>query len=930
MSHEASPFTLGTTVRGKIYRILIPIFAVLLLCTVVFFTYSQRTLVEESVSSQATTLADSYFDNINTLMLTGGMANQEIARNKLLSRPEVIDARIMRSEAFKKIHGPGGDHTKPIDEFDERALKGELIKTISEGEKGRVLSVLIPLPASENFRATNCVGCHPANTGEMLGAVRVDYDMSELDAAVNQDIITGVAINSVLVVISLVLLGTMFSRVVSNPLCELTQKMREVAEGNADWSQKLHVTSEDEIGALANYFNMAIGKFGGIIEDTKRQSDAATRLKTALDCVSTNVMVADKDYNIIYMNNAVQSMFRQTEKDLRERLPQFNAHDLIGNNIDIFHENPAHQRSLLDGLSDTYESRVEVGELTFRIIANPVINEAGERLGTAVEWADLTAELKAAAEEAERLEEERRQATENLRIRTALDNVSSSVMVADEDYNIIYLNKELHRMFSEAEAGLREALPNFDANTMLGSNMDVFHKDPSHQRRLLDHMRGTVSNEIQVADLTLKVVANPVLNSEGERLGTVVEWSNRTEEVAVEHEIDTIVASAKNGDLGQRIAMEGKQGFFKQLGSGINQLVDVVDNVFVDIAAAMGHIAQGNLTQPITNDYAGTFGKVKSDVNTTIDNLEDIIRQLRDSADNIKNGSQEITAGNNNLSARTEQQASSLEETAASMEELTSTVRNNADNAQQAKSVATNASNLATQGGEVVGRAIEAMDEINKSSGQIAEIINVIDEIAFQTNLLALNASVEAARAGEQGRGFAVVATEVRNLAGRAATSAKEIKELIQDSVTKVKAGSELVNESGQTLEEIVTGVKKVSDIIAEIAAASAEQSAGIDQVNQAVTAMDEAVQQNAALAEQTSAASASVSSKATEMDGLVSFFNVSGGKTVSTRPAATVAPARAAISQPQSRPAAAAKPRPVQAAPAVPQMDDDDEWEEF
>ncbi len=207
------------------------------------------------------------------------------------------------------------------------------------------------------------------------------------------------------------------------------------------------------------------------------------------------------------------------------------------------------------------------------------------------------------------------------------------------------------------------------------------------------------------------------------------------------------------------------------------------------------------------------------------------------------------------------------------MEELTSTVRNNADNAQQANQVATSARGMAEKGGEVVGRAVSAMQQINASSTKIAEIIGVIDEIAFQTNLLALNASVEAARAGEQGRGFAVVATEVRNLASRSADAAKEIKDLINDSVSKVHAGAELVNESGETLQEIVTGVKKVGDIVAEIAAASAEQASGIDQVNQAITTMDEMTQQNAALAEQTSAASVSLNDKAKQIEGTMSFF---------------------------------------------------------
>jgi methyl-accepting chemotaxis protein len=258
------------------------------------------------------------------------------------------------------------------------------------------------------------------------------------------------------------------------------------------------------------------------------------------------------------------------------------------------------------------------------------------------------------------------------------------------------------------------------------------------------------------------------------------------------------------------------------------------------------------------------------------------------------------------------------------MEELTSTVRNNADNAQQANQLAVMARQKAEEGGDVVGRAVDAMEDIKSSSNKIAEIIGVIDEIAFQTNLLALNASVEAARAGEQGRGFAVVATEVRNLAGRSATAAKEIKELIQDSLGKVDNGAVLVNESGGTLGEIVSGVKKVGDIVSEIAAASREQSAGIGQVNQAVTSMDEMTQQNAALAEQTSAASASLSEKASDMNQLISLFTISKEATHARKP-----PAQASVPD---------NPAPVQQAVASPPsqkvvqpvMDDSDEWEEF
>ena len=942
----------GTTVRGKVYRMLGALFAVMLVATASYLAFSQSNMVEHLVEHQTRDLADSYFDNINTLMLTGGMANREIPRKKLMSRPEVLDARIIRGPTVQKLFGPGTDYARAVDDLDRRGLAGEEIMQIHDGDDGRVLTVVVPLPASTDFRGTDCISCHAAQAGEVLGAVRVEYSLKTLDAAVWRDLLANIGINSALMILGLIIIGALFSRIVSKPLKQLNGMMRSVAEGRADWSQRITITSDDEIGELAGHFNTAIERFGGIIDDTREQSEAATRLKTALDCVSTNVMVSDKDFNIIYMNDAVQRMFKEAEHDLRDRLPNFDADALIGRNIDVFHRDPAHQRRLLTALSDTYESQVEVSGRTFRIIANPVTANDGERLGTVVEWADLTAELKAADEEAKRLDVERRHAMENVRIRTALDNVSSSVMVADKDYNIIYFNKTLESMFRDAEKDLRVALPGFSVDKLMNSSMDVFHKNPAHQRRLLDGMTSTVSSEIEVAGLTLRVVASPVLDDKGNRLGTVVEWANRTDEVAVEKEIDGIVAAARDGQLGQRIELDGKQGFFHRLATGINELVDVIDNVFSDIASSMGQMAQGDLSKSIQRDYKGAFGKVRNDVNTTIENIANTVREMRDAADAIDTGSTEISSGNNNLSARTEQQAASLEETAASMEQLTSTVRNNADNAQQANQVAANASQLALRGGEVVGRAVSAMADIDTASGKIAEIIGVIDEIAFQTNLRALNASVEAARAGEQGRGFAVVATEVRNLAGRSATAAREIKDLISDSVSKVKAGTELVNESGKTLEEIVIGVKKVNDIIAEIAAASSEQSAGIDQVNLAVTSMDEVTQQNAALAEETSAASAAMTEKAQEMKRLVGFFRLTGmaatsPRTSAMKPAAAAVERRAASAPsapakaqattakpksapPPARPAAAAAPTKKPKPAPAPVVDDDDEWEEF
>jgi methyl-accepting chemotaxis protein len=313
--------------------------------------------------------------------------------------------------------------------------------------------------------------------------------------------------------------------------------------------------------------------------------------------------------------------------------------------------------------------------------------------------------------------------------------------------------------------------------------------------------------------------------------------------------------------------------------------------------------------------------------------LVETVSHVRNSADTVDRAASQLSQGSDDLSERTQQQAAALEETAASMEEMTSTVKQNADNSQQANQIATSTRGQADQGGQVVKRAVSAMEEITSSSKRIEDIISVIDEIAFQTNLLALNAAVEAARAGEQGRGFAVVASEVRNLAQRSASAAKEIKDLIGDSVEKVEAGAALVSESGETLNTIVTGVKRVTDIVAEMTAATSEQSSGIDQINLAITNMDHATQQNAALVEESAAAAKAMQQQAQELMRLVAFFSIEGESSAPVVVANERAKSKvASVTRLGKRSAASVrKPQPSPAAmPRARASGDDSTWQEF
>jgi methyl-accepting chemotaxis protein len=339
-----------------------------------------------------------------------------------------------------------------------------------------------------------------------------------------------------------------------------------------------------------------------------------------------------------------------------------------------------------------------------------------------------------------------------------------------------------------------------------------------------------------------------------------------------------VADAAAVGDFTRRIDQGGRSDELEQLGGQLNEMVGSVHRAIDELAEVLGAMAQGDLTRRVAGDYQGMLEQLKSDCNSTADQLAETVSKIVAGSGAISSAASEISAGSIDLSTRTEQQASSLEETAASMEELSATVRQNSENAQQANQLAAGANAAADRGGTVTAQAVDAMARIEGASQKISDIISVIDEIAFQTNLLALNAAVEAARAGDAGKGFAVVASEVRTLAQRSAQASKEIKALIIDSGNQVKDGVKLVNEAGGSLGEIVASVKRVADIVSEIAAASAEQAAGVEQVNSAVTQMDEMTQKNAALVEESTAAARSLEEQAAELTELMAFFTIESG----------------------------------------------------
>ena len=476
--------------------------------------------------------------------------------------------------------------------------------------------------------------------------------------------------------------------------------------------------------------------------------------------------------------------------------------------------------------------------------------------------------------------------------------LDSSIQAADYQGQIAALGKAQAVIEFELDGTVRTANDNFLSvlglrlEDVKGKNHSQFvepgYRDSADYRQFWDKLRhgeyeaGTFKRMGHGGrEVWLQASYNPIVGLDGRPYKVVEYATDVTEQVRMKKGLDDAITEQA-------------------------QMKKGLDDAVTETQAVVQAAIDGDLTGQIS--MAGKSGQIEAlsvSVNALLSSMADVIRTMNLAATEVRAGAEEISRGNADLSRRTEEQASSLEETSSSMEEMTSTVKNNADNAAQANQLAAAARAQAERGGSVVGAAVAAMGAINASSKRIADIIGVIDAIAFQTNLLALNAAVEAARAGEQGRGFAVVASEVRNLASRSAGAAKEIKGLIHDSVGKVAEGTKLVDESGKVLEEIVIGVKKVTEVVAEIASSSREQAAGIEQVNRTITMMDDVTQQNSALVEQASAAAQALTEQATNLTQLISRYQVgedSAGKhRTAVRPTAVPAVERRASTRPMT-----------------------------
>ena len=599
------------------------------------------------------------------------------------------------------------------------------------------------------------------------------------------------------------------------------------------------------------------------VTEARADNEKAAILNSSIEGSATAMMTCDNDLNITYANPATVNMVKANLATFQSAFSGFNLEGLIGSNIDMFHKNPAYQRQILSNPNNLpHKADIQVGDLTFSLNISALRNVEGSYIGCSLEWANVT-EARAAADKSASLQ-------------SMVENVETNLMICNRDRVITYANPSVVSLLSGYEKKLQALIPGFSVKTMVGTCIDDFHTNPAHQATLLgDPNNFPYKTELVLEGMEFGLNAMALRDDSGEFVGVAVEWLDNNDRARYRDEVLEVIQAAKSGDLGKRGNVENMSDVFRPMLQGINDIIDAIVEPINELQGKLEDVAKGDLTAYVEGIYEGDYDKLKMSLNSTLDNLNDIMNQVKESSGQMAQGSGQVSDSSQSISQGATEQAASLEEITASMNEMSSQTTQNAENANQANQLAQVAQTGAEKGNQMMNNMLGAMSDIDDSAQKISKIIKVIDEIAFQTNLLALNAAVEAARAGVHGKGFAVVAEEVRNLAARSANAAKETTELIEGSIKNVNAGTEVANNTSESLKEIVDGISKVTDLVGEIAAASNEQAQGINQVNQGLVQLDQVTQQNTANAEESAAAALELSEQANQLTEILGQFKV-------------------------------------------------------
>jgi methyl-accepting chemotaxis protein len=605
-------------------------------------------------------------------------------------------------------------------------------------------------------------------------------------------------------------------------------------------------------------------KFATDITEQKK----ASLLASAVEGSATAMMMVDMNRVITSVNPQTVKMISANLATFQKAFPGFSLDNIIGTCIDIFHENPEHQeRILADPTNLPYQADIEVGDLKFALNVSAMRDIQGNHIGSGLEWSDVT-EVRAKAAEAASLS-------------SVVKGCTAMFMLCDTDLMITYANPAVVEMLSLYEGKLRELFPGFDLNNVVGTCIDVFHKNPSHQRRLLADLNSLpYKTEISVAGLEFGLTLIALLDHEGTYIGNAVEWTDFNDRAQYKTEVSRVYDAVQAGSLSDRGNLEILSDVYQPMMKSINEIIDATVAPIQESTTVLERLADRDLTARVMGDYLGDHARIKNAVNTAGENLDQGLIQVSASADQVNAAAGQISTGSQSLAQGSSEQASSLEEVSSSLQEISSMTKQSASNAQEAKGLSGNARASTDKGVDSMNRLSEAIDRIKESSDQTAKILKTIDEIAFQTNLLALNAAVEAARAGDAGKGFAVVAEEVRNLAQRSAEAAKNTADLIEGAVKNAESGVDLNQEVLGNLDEINDQVNKVSAVMEEIATGAQQQNDAIDQITTGVDQLNKVTQQNAANSEESASASEELSSQATELSSLVGQFSLSVAST--------------------------------------------------